>query len=304
VNISHVNYVLEVYACGSINKAAHNLYISQSCVSNAIKKLEADLGYKIFTRKNNSIALTPEGTAFLEPAKAIMNEVEKIKNIPQAFQSQKNLSIVCNHSALIMQSLITFKKSNADNNLQDSFKETGIVTARKDVIEQRYRLAVCYCFSQRTDHHVQIASKYNLEVEMLHQNIPVVALLCKRNPLSAKSSVTIGEISSHKLVCFEDFEYDDWLKILGIPSTSNVFYIFDRGGLAEAVRKDNYIALMINDPMQTKEMKDCIAVPIAGIDESLDMFLLRPRSYVLNKREKDFLRFIKAKLQEVHKALV
>jgi len=292
---------MEVNMCGSINKAAKNLYISQSSISNSIKKLEAELGYNIFIRKNNTVALTPEGVVFLESAKIINNEINRIQKIPFMFQNQKNLSIVCNYSSLFMQSLISFKKNSPDDQVQDFFKETGLINARKDVIEQRYRLGICYCFSQRLTYHAEIALKYNLAAEVLHSNIPVMAILSKRNPLAKKNSLTIDELSSHKLVCFEDFEHDDWLGFLGIPSTSNVLYIFDRSGLAEAVSKDSYIALMLNDPMQTEQMRDCTCLPIADLEASIDVFLLRPCNYVLNKREKSFIKLIKQTLKDAHK---
>jgi len=300
LNITHINYVLEVHACGSINRAAKNLYTSQSNLSNAIKRLEMELGYKIFVRKNNGVSLTPEGEFFLESAIIIRDEANRIQNVPLLFKDHKNLSIVCNHSSLCMQSLIMFKKSNPDNSIQDFFKETSLITARKDIIEQRYRLAVCYCFSQRLAYHTEIALRYNLKMEVLYQNIPIMALMSKKNPLSKKAELTIDELSKQKLVCFEDFECDNWLRNLGILETNNVLYIFDRGGLAEAVRKDNYIALVMNDPLQTKEMEDCISLPITKTKASLDMFLLQPRNYILNNREKSFIKFIKSRLREVH----
>jgi len=302
VNIFHIGYVLEVHMCGSINQAAKNLYISQSSLSSAIRKLEGELGYNIFARKNNNVTLTPEGVVFLESAKIIQSEISRIQKIPFMFLNQKNLSFVCNYSSLFMQSLIAYKKNSPDDNVQDFFKETGLINARKDVVEQRYRLGICYCFSRRLMHHTEVSLKYNLATEVLHSNIPVMAILSKRNPLAEKGSLTIDELSAHKLICFEDFEYDDWLGILGIPPTGSVLNIFDRGGMAEAVSKDNYIALMINDPLQTEQMKDCVSLPIAGFEESISVFLLRPRNYMLNKREKGFVRHIKQKLQDTQKS--
>ena len=41
-----LNYVTEIYNCGSINKAAQNLFVSQSSLSNSIRELEDELGIK------------------------------------------------------------------------------------------------------------------------------------------------------------------------------------------------------------------------------------------------------------------
>ena len=44
MNIQHLEYLIEVYNCGSINKAAKYHYISQSHLSKIIKNLENELG--------------------------------------------------------------------------------------------------------------------------------------------------------------------------------------------------------------------------------------------------------------------
>ena len=48
MNIKHLSYVVEICRCGSINKAAQNLYISQSSLSGSVKSLEEELHYQLF----------------------------------------------------------------------------------------------------------------------------------------------------------------------------------------------------------------------------------------------------------------
>lgn len=61
----------------SFSKASEDLYISQPAVSKQIKLLEAELGFALFQRKGNSVALTPVGDKLLSKlrqAKAIQTE--------------------------------------------------------------------------------------------------------------------------------------------------------------------------------------------------------------------------------------
>lgn len=51
MDIKMMEYVVEIERCGSINKAAKNLYLSQPNLSNALKNLESELGYTLFVRK-------------------------------------------------------------------------------------------------------------------------------------------------------------------------------------------------------------------------------------------------------------
>ena len=50
-----------VAKCGSLTKAAEELYISQPAVSQAVKQLEAQLGGKLFNRVSRGMELTETG---------------------------------------------------------------------------------------------------------------------------------------------------------------------------------------------------------------------------------------------------
>ena len=65
MNLNSLIYAIEIERCGSINRAAQNLYLSQSNLSSSIKALEEEVGYKIFIRTSKGIAPTPEGYLFL-----------------------------------------------------------------------------------------------------------------------------------------------------------------------------------------------------------------------------------------------
>ena len=58
-------YVVEISKCGSINKAAHKLFLSQSSISAAVRELEEELGIQFFIRSNRGVEFTPEGKEFL-----------------------------------------------------------------------------------------------------------------------------------------------------------------------------------------------------------------------------------------------
>ena len=300
MNIKHLSYVVEICRCGSINKAAQNLYISQSSLSGSVKSLEEELHYQLFRRKNSGIELTEEGKLFLESAKKILAEAEKIYRVPEQFSSQRNLSVSCTYSTLLMQSFILFKKSHPAPAVQDAFKETGLIQTIRDVIAQQYRLCIFYCFQSRREYHARYAARYNMVVEPLCEGIPAVALLSRQNPLSSRRDIRLEDLPTRRLVTYENFEYEDWLGMLGIPASANVLYIFDRGGLLDAVRKDNYMAVVMYDPQQQRELSDCVTLPITGFSDTLDVCLMRSKSYTLNAREKKFVQFCKKRFQTAH----
>lgn len=81
MTFQQISLAVETAERGSISAAAAHLRISQPNASQAIKKLEDELGYSIFRRVGGGVAPTEKGYAFLEHAAAIISENQAIKAI-------------------------------------------------------------------------------------------------------------------------------------------------------------------------------------------------------------------------------
>ena len=68
MTIQQVLYVLEIASRSSVSQAAQKLYLSQSALSQQLRRLEEELGYSLFARTANGLQLTPEGQRFCEQA--------------------------------------------------------------------------------------------------------------------------------------------------------------------------------------------------------------------------------------------
>ena len=80
VNLDLYRVFYTVAKCGSLTKAAEELYISQPAVSQAIKQLENQLGGKLFNRTHKGMELTDTGGkqifATVEKALQLLSEAE------------------------------------------------------------------------------------------------------------------------------------------------------------------------------------------------------------------------------------
>ncbi|MDE6104796.1 MAG: LysR family transcriptional regulator, partial [Clostridia bacterium] len=61
VNLELYKVFHAVAKCGSLTRAAQELYISQPAVSQAIKQLESQLGVTLFNRTHKGMELSPAG---------------------------------------------------------------------------------------------------------------------------------------------------------------------------------------------------------------------------------------------------
>ena len=294
-NTSIFIQVLEVEKCGSISRAAQNLFLSQSNLSTSIKSLENELGYSIFTRSSQGVTITPEGKLFLKSAKIIYAELRNIEKIEKIYKAKdSNLSIVCVYSSFIFQKFIEFRKNYFLGNTKDSFKETGLNQAMQDIIAKTYRVGFFYDFENNIHKRWELAEKYFLDINLLSTSIPVTALISVKHPLSNEAALTPETLQSYPIVTFEDFENDDWLGAMGILAEKDVLYIFDRGGMIETVKNGHYIGISVGRPISfIKENMSLVSIPIHGIKHQLNQYWVKSNSYELNEVEQGFLRFIK-----------
>ncbi|MET0600152.1 MAG: LysR family transcriptional regulator [Mesorhizobium sp.] len=73
--IRQLQYFVAVAEQGTVSRAAQNLSISQSSVTEAIKELESDLGVALFERHPRGLTITHRGHQFLRHATKILAEV-------------------------------------------------------------------------------------------------------------------------------------------------------------------------------------------------------------------------------------
>src|SRR5690554_6096361 len=73
--LRQVRYFVAVAESGSISRAARQLSVSQSAVTEAVKDLEGDLGTALLERSGRGVALTHRGQVFLRSAGRILEAV-------------------------------------------------------------------------------------------------------------------------------------------------------------------------------------------------------------------------------------
>lgn len=80
LSLREIEYVLTVAAEENITRAAEKLYIAQPSLSQAIKKIEDEVGYPLFTRIKNKMKLTEEGKLFIEAGVQINKTIRDLQN--------------------------------------------------------------------------------------------------------------------------------------------------------------------------------------------------------------------------------
>jgi DNA-binding transcriptional LysR family regulator len=81
IDMRGIGVFLQAARDGNFTITAERLNLTQSAVSKAISRLEAELGATLFRRSPRAIALTTEGALFLEEAERLKAAAERARNV-------------------------------------------------------------------------------------------------------------------------------------------------------------------------------------------------------------------------------
>jgi DNA-binding transcriptional LysR family regulator len=78
MDLRQIDYVLAVVERGSFTKAAASMQVSQPSLSDGIRRLETELGVRLFHRLGRSVELTDAGRAFVGPARQLTRDRDAV----------------------------------------------------------------------------------------------------------------------------------------------------------------------------------------------------------------------------------
>src|ERR1700752_5246986 len=76
MELHQLRYFCAIADTGSFSRAAQHTHVSQPSLSQQVRKLEDELGARLFDRLGRSVRLTELGRAFLPRARAVLRELE------------------------------------------------------------------------------------------------------------------------------------------------------------------------------------------------------------------------------------
>lgn len=207
MTLSQIEYIMEIYRCGSMNKAAQHLFVSQSSISTAIRELEEEIGITVFVRSNRGIALTEEGQEFLTKILPIWEQYREIrstyieKKAPLSYQ----LSISTQRYPFCTKAFVEFLRKQNSPHFRFGFKECPMGKVVEEVQTGKSDLGIIFLTDMTEPSLTRLFSAKNLEFHELKRIRPHV-FLNETHPYADKTEITQEELAAYPYLVFSKKE--------------------------------------------------------------------------------------------------
>lgn len=184
MNLEIFDYLLTIEKCGSLNKAAQELYVSQPNLTSAIQSFEKEIGYSILNRNHKGVTFTEKGKQVLIIAHHISKEKYNLYNINQIHQSL-SLKISIGNSNDVLYALMLSLQNTFSNDFNIVIQSLPVMEALESVYTQNNNLAYIIIPTSQDKLIKEYCKTHHLEAYFFKENDCCITL-SKKHPLSNK----------------------------------------------------------------------------------------------------------------------
>ncbi|MCH4004875.1 LysR family transcriptional regulator [Lactobacillus crispatus] len=222
------NYLLEelvAYAkYGTIAKTAEFLGLTQPAVTHSMKKLEEELGVKLFIRKPNKLYLSETGKYTARKAKKLINDnLDFTKKVKQFDKDQTTLAVGFNAPGpgIVLRSLhdknIQIKNNLVENNFEKLLSEHQLTCVLINFPIEDRDITSTYLGTESMSVNLQSECKLNKNKELSFKKLKGKTILSP-SPIGFWAKIYHDEIPNSKII-FQNksTEYSEILQYSVLP---------------------------------------------------------------------------------------
>ncbi|ODV56697.1 LysR family transcriptional regulator [Lysinibacillus fusiformis] len=295
MDIKQLQYFIAVSEQMNFSKAAERLHISQPSLSNAIKKLEHEIGTPLLDRNTRNLQLTEAGEVLFERAKVIVKNMEVLKiemdEVVVHGTSEITIGVMESIKHWLPKVIASYKKDYPQMmiHLVDIL---GSKRVKKSLKSYKTHLIITN----------QLMDDPELEVKTLYEE-RLVAVLPLHHPLAKKETLSISDISAEPFIISTE----------GFQTRRDILNTFEQAGKSidiqfeierfetavSLVRENLGITILPENYLQGPTAKTIVKKEIEGANLSRNVYLVylknRHLPFAIRQLLKDILQFFETK---------
>ena len=203
MTLQQLKYALAVAGKGSMNKAAEELYITQSTLSSAIKDLENEAGISIFLRTGKGVTVTPDGAEFLAYAGRVYEQYELLREkYTKSGGLKRKFGVSTQHYSFAVKAFVEMVKRFDTLKFDFAIRETKTLDVISDVGCMRSEIGILFKSAYNEKIIDKMLAENDLDFTPLI-NCRAYVYLWKDHPLANESSISLEQLKEYPCMCFE-----------------------------------------------------------------------------------------------------
>ena len=308
MNIQQLKYVIEVWKCGSISKAAKHLYMNQPNLSRTITSLEEEFNITIFSRTSSGVEPTHDGMQFLRHAERVVAGFDEFEhNFKNYGTDELNFKMAVPRVSYLSHAFTQAVSAHGrEKTLNIEYMETSNEEIINRVLYKGYDLGIIrFPIEFETDYKKRL-----VEMQLKFQELftfRFVATMSRKHPLAEKRLLGLSDLSDYiilthgdnRSVNFSDKETDS-LYLADI--SRNSITLFERGSQFDFLRNIHGSYMLVSPlPKDVLQANDLVQIPISEKDVGLFVDLIITRK---NRRYSDFERDLISHISQVQQQIM
>lgn len=235
MNTLYFKYALEVERAGSITQAAQVLYMAQPNLSKAIKDLEEELGYEIFSRTSSGIKVTEKGDEFLYHARKMMEQLAEMEKISERKEEGgRRFKISIPRGSYIANGFTSFvSELQLNHGIEITIKETNAMNTISNVMDRGYNMGIIRYQKSDEDYFNTCLRNSKLDQETIWE-FEYVLVMSKQHPLAQKPEITVDDLHEYVKITHGDIEIPHARNVGnraldGSETENKTIYVYERG---------------------------------------------------------------------------
>lgn len=195
MDLKQISYILTIAKTGNMTRAAEQIHISQSALSQSYRNLEKELGITLFQKIGRGLELTDDGLFFCEKGAELLNSAAEFENMLKQRKLQ-NLHVMNYFTDVVDncdETLLQYQSFFPDICFERSYGST------RDAIDFLRNGMIDFALTLRQIDEPDLHSECLIDE-------PVVILVSKDSRLAALPSINISQLNGEILTIYQNAE--------------------------------------------------------------------------------------------------
>ena len=203
MTLYQIQYLLAVAETGSVGKAAKELYITQSTISESIRDVEKEYNIQLFERGSRGMILTRKGHDFVESLRQIQQLYDLFQEKYKTGEGKRcRLSIAAHHHVCGEGAFLEYLEKIKNEGYRLQYLEGST----KDILEKVERgeadAGIVFLNKKSRRFFDRELKKRHLTFEQLSERSPYV-YMSKSHPLAGEKTLREEQVSAYPFVSYD-----------------------------------------------------------------------------------------------------